>query len=78
MNLANERKAMFARGLLSATEAAAKVGVAITTIYRWMDDGKIQGEVVNEWRRYVVIDSLVEHLGPTMAAECGLVPRERS
>jgi hypothetical protein len=76
--LATERAMMRERGMVSAKEAAEMMQVTITTIYHWMDDGKLDGEFVHGWRRYVTIESLAKLAGPTMAEKLGLTKKERT
>lgn len=49
------------KGFLTAAAAAEKVGNTVYTIYRWVEDGKIQGmKVGKHW--YVNLESLVRFM----------------
>lgn len=52
------------QGYLLISEAARKVGVAVQTIYRWIDNEDNPCEGVRDgFRRYVLWSSVLEHLG---------------
>lgn len=50
------------RGFYPIPEAAKKCFVVPSTLYRWIDDGKVAGIQVGSGR-YVSIDSLQEYMG---------------
>lgn len=58
-------------GYLSAAEAAESSGVAVTTVHRWLSQGKVEGTQVGSYW-YVSKDSLVEYLGPIASRAAGL------
>jgi excisionase family DNA binding protein len=57
-----ELEAMRKRGMISAAEAARRFGVSRSTVWRWMDSGRIAGERVS-WRRYVSEESMRKAMG---------------
>lgn len=63
---------MAARGYIPATEVSRKLGNDIATVYRWLDDGKIEGLSVGG-RRYAKLTSLIQHIGPEAARIFGFV-----
>lgn len=50
-------------GYLLTREAARKIGVANTTVYRWLQAGKVDG-IKDGFRSYVKWSSVLKHLGP--------------
>lgn len=54
------------RGFITVKEIAAKIGITKTTVYRWVEQGKVAEERVGA-ARYISLASLVQHLGPTAA-----------
>ena len=50
------------QGYIRATEAAARVGVSVHTIYRWLERGSIMGTRVGR-QHFVLTDSLRGWLG---------------
>lgn len=70
MSLSKQAEMMEAKGWILASKAAEHLGVHITTIYRWVDGGKVEG--TGSHRRYVKVTSLAEHVGPAVADAAGL------
>ncbi len=59
-------------GYIPASEAAKAAGVAVQTIYKWIEGGKVVGaKSADHW--YVKADSLAEYIGPIAAEAAGLV-----
>ncbi len=52
-----------AEGYVPAREASELAGVDIATVYRWADDGKVDGLQMGR-HRYVLYASLLTYLGP--------------
>lgn len=50
-----------ARGLLTVKQAADMAGVTVMTVYRWVEDGLVDGEVI-AGRHFVLQGSLKKHL----------------
>jgi predicted Rossmann fold nucleotide-binding protein DprA/Smf involved in DNA uptake len=69
---ASELELMHARGYLHAVEVARRLNVRVNMVYTWLARGKIEGEVVCHRRRYVLVSSLVAHVGPSVAQAAGL------
>lgn len=67
-----EMTTMFAQGMISVSYASKLLGCHWTTLYRWVDSGKVQGEAVNRWRRYIVVRSLADFVGSSVAEQTGL------
>ena len=63
--------AMKNRGLYPIPEMAALLRVAPSTVYRWLDDDKIEGTNVGA-ARYVRIKSVRKYIGRENAAILGL------
>ena len=63
---------MEAAGYWTAAKTAQVAGVAVLTVYNWIQAGKIEGTRVTD-RWYVTRESLIEHLGPVGAKAAGLV-----
>lgn len=63
--------AMRTKGYLLVAEAARKIGVAPSTIYRWIEERKVDG-FREGYRRYVRWVSILEHLGPVSLQVRGL------
>jgi hypothetical protein len=59
------------QGFIPTREAANKLGRNITTIYRWVDAGKVEGTEVAS-RRYVNLKSLAAFVGKDAAQLLGL------
>lgn len=62
-------------GYITVAEVARKMGVDDSRVYRWLDEGKIQGERVLN-KRYVSLKSLVKHLGEGTARIFGFIKKE--
>jgi hypothetical protein len=63
---------MAAKGLLPATQMAARVGVSVFTIYRWVNEEKVKGmKMQGHW--YVDRNSMIEYLGLEAANMLGLL-----
>lgn len=60
---AKRNAAMSQRGYISAPDAAKLIGHAQSTLYRWIDDGLIEGVEIAA-SRYIKVESLIKHLGP--------------
>lgn len=58
---------MRARGLIAAADAARLLSMHVTSVYRWMDEGEVEGKKVGK-RRYITATSLEARM-PAMAAE---------
>jgi len=67
---------MAARGFLSAREVAKRCGHSPSTVYRWVDDGTVEGERVGS-QRFVKLSSVIKHLGPAAARMLGLLEPAR-
>lgn len=63
--------AMATKGYIPATQVAKITGYNESTIYRWVDEGLVEGVLVAK-SRYVKMDSLLKHLGPEGAKLLGL------
>jgi len=63
--------AMKKRGYHPVPDVAASLHVAPSTVYRWLDDSKIEGTQVGA-ARYVKLASVVKYVGPQAAAAFGL------
>jgi excisionase family DNA binding protein len=62
------------KGFVPAAEAARRTGVTVYTIYRWVNDKKIDGfQVATHW--FVSLASLVKHLGPKAAEALGIADK---
>jgi len=68
----SELALMHSRGYLHAVEVARRLNVRVNMVYTWLARGKIDGEVVCHRRRYVLVSSLVKHVGPSVAQAAGL------
>lgn len=71
MSLSKQAEMMEAKGWMLASTAAERLGVHITTIYRWIDGGKVEGTGPSH-RRYVKVASLIAK-EPALAEAAGLV-----
>ncbi len=60
------------KGYMPAAKAAATSGVAVTTIYRRIKSGKLDGTRVGDYW-YVSVDSLIVDLGPVASEAAGLM-----
>lgn len=76
METAKSARGLAVDGYLKAMEVSAKTGMNVTTIYRWIDAGKVKG-MTSAGHRYVEIESLIKHLGEEAAAAVGLVSSEK-
>lgn len=54
-------------GYLPTSEIAEKMGITGTTVSRWAESELVESELVGN-RRFVKIDSLLQHIGPVQAA----------
>lgn len=63
----SQRHLMEEKGFLLASEVARRIGKQPSTIYRWIDDGKIQAVRVQNRFWYVEKGSLITYLGPEAA-----------
>ena len=61
-----------AQGWVLCTEAAEKTGKVVQTLYRWIDQGKVNGCVVDGYRRYIDWNDLLDFLGPAKTSALGL------
>lgn len=52
------------RGFVTVKEIATKLGITKTTVYRWVEQGKVAEERIGA-ARYISLSSLAQHLGPT-------------
>ena len=68
---------MLKNGYMPAVAVAKRVGVSLTTVGRWADEGSVESEIVGH-RRYIKVDSLIRHLGPVQAGIFGLALNKRS
>lgn len=59
---------MLRDGWVLCSEAARLTKHAVQTLYRWVDAGKVVGDQVAGYRRYVKWSSLLDHLGPEATA----------
>lgn len=62
------------KGYVPASEVADKAGVNIATVYRWTNDGKVEGMSVGG-RRFILWTSVLKHLGKEAAAALELEPK---
>lgn len=62
---------MKTRGLWPVPEVAKKLRVAPSTLYRWMNDGKVEGVQAGS-ARYVKIKTVREYLGRDNAERLGI------
>jgi hypothetical protein len=69
----DEIATMFGRGMIPVSYAAKIMGCHWSTLYRYVDRGKLRGESVNQWRRYIDVQSMIEFVGPTIAKEKGFL-----
>lgn len=58
--LAEQRKKMADKGFVTAKEAAEQVGVSLTTMYSWLDNGVVKGRRIHR-ARYVRETDLEEY-----------------
>lgn len=65
-----ERAVMFKAGMIPALSVARKLGVTATSVYHWLREGKVEGEVMGGFRRYVNLVSLRAHVGERMWFAC--------
>lgn len=68
---------MRTKGFMPAMEVSNKLGNDISTVYRWVDDGKVEGMQVGT-RRYVKVISLVNHLGLDTARIFGIITDDQA
>lgn len=64
---------MRAGGYELSTKLAKRLGLANTTLGRWCAAGSVKSEMIGK-KRYILLSSLVEHLGPVQSKIFGLVP----
>jgi excisionase family DNA binding protein len=62
---------MRTRGLYPIPEVADLIGMSSSTVYRWIDNGKVEGTTLGS-ARYVRIKSVREFMGRKHAAMLGL------
>ncbi len=62
-------------GYLLVAEAARKIDVAPSTIYRWVEEEKVEG-YREGYRRYVKWDTILQHLGPQAVKVRGLSKKD--
>lgn len=65
--LDGEREMMRERGMVPSRDIAVRLNLHATTVNRWMDDGKVEGEYAAAWRRYINVESLIAHVGEHIA-----------
>ena len=58
-------------GFISASYASKKLGVHVTTLYRWIDSGKLEGCRIGG-RRFVKHEALKEYIGQDISKAIGL------
>lgn len=64
---------MAQRGYMTAAQAAERVGVALSTVYRAVERGAVQGFKAGDTGMWFVRRaSLAAHYGPEVSAVCGL------
>ena len=63
---------MKTRGLWPVPEVAEKLKIAPSTLYWWMDDGKVEHTTVGS-ARYVRIKSVRDYIGRDNAAVLGIL-----
>lgn len=63
---------MIRNGYLPAVDVANKMGVSLTTVGRWADQGSVEAETVGH-RRFVKVSSLIEYIGDTQAQIFGII-----
>lgn len=66
---------MAARGYLPASKVAERYPCSVYTVYRWIKNGKIDGEkFLGHW--FVTVDSLIAMLGSEKAKVLGFLKEE--
>jgi hypothetical protein len=63
---------MRAKGMVLAADVARVTGYHISTVHRWMDDGKVAGKKVDGTRRYITLASITAFLGEATAKKLSL------
>lgn len=75
---ANPDAVLRAKGYVPASEIARRLGKDISTVYRWLDAGEVDGEEVMG-RRYVLLRSvIVEKVGVKQSVLLGLITEEQA
>lgn len=70
-------KMLAAKGYLPARTVAEKMNRNITTVYRWLDDGNVQGvKIIGD--RYVNVLSLVKYIGVQESVLLGLITQDEA
>lgn len=67
-------EAMLSRGWITFRNAADKMLVSVSSIYRLVDDGKLEWQKA-AGKKYVSIQSCLDYLGPDAAKALGLSPK---
>ena len=74
--MTKQKDLMRQKGYLAADEAAERIGCSTTTIYKLLDEGRLQGVSVGNGpraRRYVASTSLIDYVGLDAAKAMGLI-----
>ena len=66
------------QGFCLARDAAKNAGVDITTIYRWMEDGKVTTKKVCGFRYVALVDIVKMIGGMEMAVTMGVITPEEA
>lgn len=65
------------KGYLTAKEVSQRTGKDISTVYRWLDNGEVQGEEVLG-HRYINLRSLIDKVGIQGSVLLGLISQEQA
>jgi hypothetical protein len=69
--LSPQAKLLEEHGYITAANASRLMKNEVLTIYRWIDAEIVKGACIGE-RKYVKVQSLIDHVGPEMADIFGL------
>lgn len=66
-----------AQGFVTVKEVSDRLGKDISTVYRWIEEGEIEGEDVMG-RRYILLRSVVTKIGTRASVLLGLITDEQA
>lgn len=75
--MSNLNEIMLAKGYVPARAVAEKMGVHISGVYRLINEEKLE-EVRVGTRRFVLIKSLIDYVGPEAAQLLGMTPPKKA
>lgn len=66
------------KGYVPVAEMAKRLGKDISTVYRWVDNGEVEGEEIMG-RRYILLRSVItEKVGVRQSVLLGLITEEQA